>query len=173
MGVEENKATIHRVFEEVVNQGNLELVRELYTADMVDHDPMPGMPPGNGPEPVIATLRELREAYPDLHVEIVSLVGEGDYVAERAIWTGTNLGNSTAGPATGKRAQWNGMVFWRFEDGKIAERWGIFDAVSMLRQLGVIPPMDAGPAGMAKFIFSTMGRIGGNLVRGRRRRKPS
>src|SRR5262249_44777397 len=112
MGVEENKETVRRVFEEVVNQGNLELVRELYTDDMVDHDPMPGTPPGRGPEPVIQTLRELRTAYPDLQVEIVELVGEGDFIAERAIWRGTNLGKSTAGPATGKRAEWNGMVFW-------------------------------------------------------------
>ncbi len=170
MGVEENKATIHRVFDEIVIQGNLELVRELYTPDMVDNDPMPGAPPGTGPEPVIWSLGELRRAFPDLKVEILQLVGEGDYVAERAVWRGTNTGPTVVGGSpTGKRAEWNGMVFWRFEDGKVAERWGVFDVAGMLQQLGVIPPMGAGPGDIARFIFSSAGRsIRGMFSRSRR-----
>jgi steroid delta-isomerase-like uncharacterized protein len=159
MGVEENKATIHRVFDEIVNQGNLELVRELYTDDMVDNDPMPGAPAGTGPDPVIWSLGELRRAFPDLKVEIIQLVGEGDYIAERAVWRGTNTGpTAVGGPPTGKYAEWQGMVFWRFENGKIAERWGVLDVAGMLQQLGVIPPMGATPKDIGKFIVSSAGR---------------
>lgn len=159
MGVEENKATIHRVFDEIVNEGNLELVRDLYTDDMVDNDPMPGAPEGVGPDPVIWSLDELRRAYPDLRVEILRLVGEGDYVAEHAMWRGTNTGTTTVGgPPTGKSVEFQGMVLWRFEDGKIAERWAVLDVASMLMQLGVIPPMGATPKDIGKFIASSAGR---------------
>jgi predicted ester cyclase len=32
-----------------------------------------------------------------------------------------------------------GMVFWRIENGKIAERWANIDRLSFMQQLGAIP----------------------------------
>jgi predicted ester cyclase len=32
-----------------------------------------------------------------------------------------------------------GVVFWRIENGKIAERWANIDRLSFMQQLGAIP----------------------------------
>ncbi len=39
MSTEDNKATAHRVFEEVLNQGNLAVVDELFDASYIGYDP--------------------------------------------------------------------------------------------------------------------------------------
>ena len=47
-------------------------------------------------------------------------------------------------PATGKPATVTGIEIYRVADGKIAERWGNFDQLGMLQQLGVIPTPEQG-----------------------------
>ena len=39
MSAEENKAIVRRVFEEVWNKGNLDIIDELVASDFVRHDP--------------------------------------------------------------------------------------------------------------------------------------
>jgi predicted SnoaL-like aldol condensation-catalyzing enzyme len=54
---------------------------------------------------------------PDLHLTIEDTLAEGDRVVCRNIWRWTD-------PKSGKKMQFHGFVMWRFEGGKIAERWG-------------------------------------------------
>jgi predicted ester cyclase len=42
-------------------------------------------------------------------------------------------------PATGKRAEVEGIDIVRMVNGMQAEHWGVFDAAGMMQQLGVIP----------------------------------
>ena len=45
-------------------------------------------------------------------------------------------------PPTGKKLSWTGIIIYRLNDeGKVIERWQDFDALGMLTQMGVIPPM--------------------------------
>jgi len=41
-------------------------------------------------------------------------------------------------PATGRRAQFTGMVFVRIKEGKLVEGWNNFDQLGMLQQLGIV-----------------------------------
>ncbi len=77
----------------------------------------------------------MREAFPDMQVTIPDAVAEGDRVAIRAIWRGTHKGTFRGLAATGRSVTMEGMVFWRIENGKIAERWAIIDLPAVLRQL--------------------------------------
>ena len=43
-------------------------------------------------------------------------------------------------PATGKQVNVTGIYIFRLADGKIVERWEQADTMSMMVQLGVIPP---------------------------------
>jgi predicted ester cyclase len=62
----------------------------------------------------------LHAEYPDVRVEIDSMVAEGDMVAVRLTFRGTHA-------ATGERAEWREMVFTRFAEGKAAESWEMLD----------------------------------------------
>ncbi len=137
MSVEQNKAAIRRLIEEVINKGNIDLFDELVAADLVDHALPPGFPPGA--QGTKQFFRLLRAAFPDLRYTIENAVGEGDYVAQRLTAQGTMKGELMGMPPSGKHAVWSSMDVARLKDGKVVEYWGIEDQLSMLQQLGFAP----------------------------------
>ena len=42
-------------------------------------------------------------------------------------------------PITGREVSLSGVTVDRFANGKIVETWGVYDEMSMMQQLGVIP----------------------------------
>ena len=103
-------------------------------ADFVDHD---SPVPVRGPEGVKSWSRALAAAFPDLSVELLDLIADGDRVAVRARWRGTHKGPFFGAEATGNAVDFTGMVFWRIAGGKIAERWANLDRATLMQQLGV------------------------------------
>lgn len=94
-----------------------------------------------------AVLGSFRAAFPDLSIEVQAQLAEGDIVVNHFTMRGTHRGAFQGVPATGKRIETSGTNMMRFENGKIAETWGIVDAVTMMQQLGAMPP-DPAPAGL-------------------------
>jgi steroid delta-isomerase-like uncharacterized protein len=84
-------------------------------------------------------IRAFRAAVPDLTFRIEDEVEAGDVVAQRWVVTGTHQGELWGIPATGRSFAAHGNSFVRFEGGKLAEAFTTWDALGMLRQLGVIP----------------------------------
>jgi len=101
-------------FEDFVNRRKAEVIHLNMTLDFLDHDG-PGGKQTNaaGDE---AMMRALCKQLPDMHIEVLDCLGARDKVACRNIWRWTD-------PASGKPMQFHGFVLWRFEGGKIAERW--------------------------------------------------
>lgn len=60
----------------------------------------------------------------------------------RAISTGNMslLGDFQGIPTTGKQVTQTGIDILRIAGGKVVERWGQFDDLGLLQQLGVVPP---------------------------------
>ncbi len=58
-------------------------------------------------------------------------------------WRARNTGAGPSIPPSDKHAVWRSVGFFRVEDGKIREHWGIPDLLGLLIQLGVIPPPPA------------------------------
>ncbi|WP_024805009.1 ester cyclase [Nocardia sp. BMG51109] len=135
MHEEYNKVVIRRVFDEFVNRGDFSVVDEIYRADVVDHQPLPGAPQGR--DGVKYTIAGLRTGFPDLHVTIEEMSAHRDYVVIHNTWRGTHLGEFLGLPATGRAVEFRGVVVWRLADGLIAERWGIGVESSMLSALGL------------------------------------
>jgi steroid delta-isomerase-like uncharacterized protein len=129
-----NERTVRRVFADVVNRGDFSLIDELYTSDVRDHDPFPGAPAGR--DGVRYTLGHLRKMYPDIHVAINALTCHDDRVTLLLTWTGTFEGTLDAA-RSGRRVNYDGIVVFRLENGRIAERWARLDVSRMLRQLQV------------------------------------
>jgi ketosteroid isomerase-like protein len=69
------------------------------------------------------------------------MIAEGDFVAIRAAYLGTQTGPMGNLPATGKSVDGPFIAFFRIDSGKIAELWVEWDNVAMLTQLGLSPPM--------------------------------
>jgi len=138
MSVEENKAKQRRVFEELLSKGNLAIIPELIAPDYVYRSPL-GMEV-KGPEGCKQFANMMRNAFPDYHVTIDDIIGEGDMVVVRATVRGTHRGEFIGIAPTGKKVEIKEAVFIQFADGKAVEAWSYVDNLSVFQQLGVNPP---------------------------------
>jgi len=137
MDVARNKAVVAQ-FDELGNHGgDLSLLDELCTPDLVNHALAPDRPQG------LAGTREfLRAARRDTHggrwLSSV-VVAEGDMVVQfgsrELTWPGGSLMGFDAPPGTATR---DVAFAYRLVGGRIAERWAIRDDLSMLVQLGAL-----------------------------------
>jgi predicted ester cyclase len=81
----------------------------------------------------------INAAFTGMTMNYAHIYAEGDMVFSHATMDGKNTGAmGPEMPATGK--EYKNVDFYevvRFENGKVAERWGIMDSYSMMAQLGV------------------------------------
>ena len=131
---EENKALARRAFEEVWNQGNLDVVDEIFSIDFVEHRSGPDI---HGPEGVkqLATMYSI--AFPDLKYTIEDQIAEGDKVVCRWTATGTHKGELMGIPPTGAQVTSTGIDIFRITDGQIVELWVNVDELGTMQQLGM------------------------------------
>jgi steroid delta-isomerase-like uncharacterized protein len=92
------------------------------------------------PEQVKRVLAMMQDAFPDLCVAEADSVTEGNKVAFRWIMSGTHQGELMGVTPTGERITVMGIDIVCAEDGEILDYWGEFDAMSLLRQLGITTP---------------------------------
>ena len=118
MKTAENKAVQRRIIDEVISRKNLDLTDDLFSEGHELHPEAPGV--ARGPEGMKRAFAGLHEEFPDVGVEIESMVAEGDTVAVRLTFGGTHA-------PTGERAVWPEMVFARFTEGKAVESWEVTD----------------------------------------------
>lgn len=122
-------------FGEAINSGDVDAFDDLVAPNSVDHDPAPGQQ--SGPEGYKAFFTEMRTAFPDLQVDVETMVADDDQVAFAYTLTGTHQGPFQGHEATGKTVKVRGMQISRFAEGKMTERWGSTDEVGILTQLGL------------------------------------
>jgi predicted ester cyclase len=137
-----NKDLVRRHFEEIWNDRNLDACDTLIAEECTEHAAAPFAPsaPGkvHGPSATRGTVEWLAAQFPDIQMEIESIVAEGDIVAVR-MSTGTNLGElDGAPPPTGKSFAARQSHWFRVRDGKLIEQWATRDDLSAMLQLGVI-----------------------------------
>ena len=136
MSTEQNKAIVRRVVDEVWNTVDMALLGEVFATDYVCHAPDQD---GDREDYKTVVADIWLAAFPDTHLTIDDMVGEGDMLATRFTAVGTHQKEWLGVPATGKVTKMVGMVFSRFADGKIVEEWFLDDIAGALRQIGAIP----------------------------------
>lgn len=72
--------------------------------------------------------------------EVLEVVARGDYVAIRATVHGVHNSDYLGVPAIGKPFAMPTMHLYRGEGDRLAERWGVRDELSVLRQVGAMAP---------------------------------
>jgi predicted ester cyclase len=123
---ERNKAIVGRAVDEVLNEGRMEVVDDLYS---------PAMAPG-----VRRWIAPFRAAFPDVHMEVVELIAERDKVVARFKCSGTHRGEWQGRPATGRRFEDVDEVYiFTLEGGRIVNAWGLEDTLTRMRQLDLAP----------------------------------
>ncbi len=138
MSKEVNKATSRRFYKELFNRGNLDATEEMVIPDFVLHDAnIPEQP--RGPDGLKRFVAMYRDAFPDIEFTIEDQVAEGENVATRWVARGTHRGELMGIAPTGKRVEVRAFTLHRFSGGKIAEDWAHYDALDVVRQLGVVP----------------------------------
>ena len=135
MSQQENIAAQNRIAQ-AINEGNFDILKQGFTANVKEHDPAPGQKPG--PDGFVEFFRAVRAAFPDFKLSADHMVANADNVALAYTMTGTHRGTFQGIVPTGKRIQARGMMIARFEGGKIAERWGSSDELGILKQLGAV-----------------------------------
>jgi predicted ester cyclase len=83
---------------------------------------------------------EFRGIFPDLYMNIVDVICEGDKMAIRLEETGTMKGELKGIQPTGKRMNITTAYFYRFVDGKTAEVLSFGDTLTFYQQLGIPIP---------------------------------
>jgi predicted ester cyclase len=122
--IEANKTVVHRLIAEVLNGGHLEVIEELYTPELAPA--------------ARRWIAPVRASFPDVHMEIVELIAEGDKVVGRFTCSATHTGQWLGQAPTGRRFERVDEVsIFRFRDGRIAHAWSLEDTLSRLQQLGL------------------------------------
>lgn len=130
--VEAQRTIAERVFLEKMGQGKFDISPEIYA---------PGFrartPDGDYTiEQDNASGAEWRSASPDLKVSVVRTVVERDFAAVHWRAAGTNSVAAAGLPGAGKAFAIDGMTFFRFEGGRIAEEWSVMDIARLMAQVG-------------------------------------
>jgi len=121
MGPEEMKRLAARAMTEIVVEGHLELIDELLVPDYVEHDSDRDLAGRNEQHLLV---RRIRTAFPDLTIEILDTMAEGDRVLTVERWRGTHHGDWAGIPGTGLAVERDYVHVWRCRDGRLAEEWG-------------------------------------------------
>jgi steroid delta-isomerase-like uncharacterized protein len=134
------KTVVHEWFEEVWNQRKAETIDRLLAPGTIVHGIVDetGKEP-QGPAEFRAFHKKFLEAFPDLSVEVLDTVSEGNKIACRCVVHGTHEGDSLGFAATGKNVEFTGMAIATVKDDRIVEAWNNFDFLAMYCQLGVLP----------------------------------
>jgi steroid delta-isomerase-like uncharacterized protein len=140
--VEENKALVRDEFERWGLKGDETLIDECYAADCVWHGP--GGQEIRGRDGMKQLMAVLGAAFPDKRYTIHDMIAEGDKVVARWTFRATHKGEYMGIPATNKQVVFTGIYIIRIADGSQVEWWLEADFLSLMQQLGAIPPMGEG-----------------------------
>ena len=129
-----------RIIEEAFNTGDVAILEDLVSPDLVEHQfAPPNRPaPAVGPAGVAAIVQELRRGADDFHLAIQDSTVDGDTVWVRLTGTGTDTGGQLGRPPSRSPFAIAVIDIARIEDGRMVEHWGMPDRLGVLLQTGAL-----------------------------------
>lgn len=133
MSVEANKETMRSFFNQVITEGNVDLLDRIATNDFRYTD-------GDHVVTSAADMKELVSGYrvslSGLRATVEDVFGEGDKVATRVHFTGKHDGDLMGVGPTGTSVAFTLTMVSQFAGDKISEVWINWDALAVLEQIG-------------------------------------
>lgn len=144
VGNERNLATVQEMTEVLFNQRDESQASRFYAPQVVSHNADAG---GAGATVPISTMQKMwvnsKITYPDRKLVNDLIVCAADIVVVRVSMTGTMKGPLGDIPPTGKAFSTSAIDIYRLKDGKVVERWGNNDQITIMRQLGLMETLVA------------------------------
>ncbi len=134
---EHAKTVVRRYFTEVLNKGNYDLIKDLFSPSFIFSGPSTKKPVSGMPARIYDFVATLRRAFPDLYVSIENAIAEENQVV--VVWrmTGTHERAFRSIKPTHKHCSITGMDIFTIENGRIEGMWAFFEMQSLLEQLPV------------------------------------
>ena len=144
---EENKKLIRRLYDEGINRHDAKAAAAFYAEDTRNHGRTVGRA---GMQNVFETLFA---TYPDFNYRILEATAEDDRVVCKVMMSGTHLGQPTivndafggmltGVKPTGRKVEVLQFHSFRVRGSEICEHAAVRDDLGMLKQLGVVAPLD-------------------------------
>ncbi len=129
----DHKDTVRRFVDDAVNGGRDEVIDEVFAPELTGG--------------VREWFGAFRRSFPDMRMELVELVADGNTVVGRFVCSATHLGEWRGHAPTGRRFERvDEVYFFTFEGDRIGAVWGIEDTLDRFEQLGLaVTPRDERP----------------------------
>ena len=134
-----NAELIRWSFEQLNNHDTSGL-RKLWSDDVVERFPDRTC---RSIDEVESYFKDTFAALPDLRLEVVSIVEQGDDVFAHWKLTGTHNGPVQGIEGTGKSIEVDGIDHFVLRDSRIVSNFVVFDQMQYSRQLGILPAQDS------------------------------
>ena len=141
---DQNLKTYLQIHKVLFTERDVTRVAEFYAPEVISHNVDQG---GDGTRKVTtsqmaAMWAASKKNNPDRVLADDLIICSGDYVIVRTMVHNADTIGQDGNPPTGKAYLISAIDIYRFKDGKVVERWGNSDLVSMYRQIGyvIVPP---------------------------------
>jgi len=155
-----NKTLLSRHFLEVLNDGHLAVIDEIYADGYVLDAPMQtdgsleAHGETRGRDGLKRRVSSFRTAFPDIEFTVDDMLADGDRVAVQYAFTGTHTGRFSDLEPTGRTVSVTGMLLAQVADGRIQRAYSVFDSGEMLHQLVPEPKGE-----IHRFLDDVIGRL--------------
>ncbi len=118
--LENNKLLVQR-YHAATNSHALDELDTIFSPNFINF--AAGFPPIQGRDAMKSLIQELLSAFPDWHVTVEDIFGEGDKVVVRWKLLATHTHDYKDIPATGKKIQAEGIHIDQIENELVIRRW--------------------------------------------------
>ena len=126
MSEEQNRKLVERVWQEIINDGNLDVADELIAEEFTYRGP--GGLEFHGPQGFRQYIASLYELFENIDVTVDEYLVDGNSVLSR--WTGHGTNKET-----GREVIWTGATITHVADGKMVDDWEYWDRLDLAEQL--------------------------------------
>jgi steroid delta-isomerase-like uncharacterized protein len=133
-GLTGNERVVEAFLQDVINEHNGDHAINYLNPDMQWSGGTVGTVTGR--DNVAGLFASVVAAFPDAHITINDIFGQGNQVVVRVVVSGTQEGAIIGIPASGRFVQWDGVDVYRLSDGKISNIWAGDDWTAILNDTG-------------------------------------
>lgn len=130
-----NQDLIRRMFDEVINKGNVDLIDELFDPEFTSVTPQGTLDRDAFRQYVL----DWRAGFPDIQCDVSDFVEEGDKVAWKVRARGTHTGAFMGIPATGRSSDFDSLNIGTVRNGRALDHIVVMDTMTLMTQLGLVP----------------------------------
>ena len=128
-----NEALLRGVYQRLFVDSDLTYADEVLAPDFWSHDWPEGF--GAGPDGFRDFYAGVRSSAPDARYEVDDVLAAGDKVVVRWRIVGTHTHNWFGVAPTGRPLELEGIAIYRVAEGRLKERWVVYDGLKSARRL--------------------------------------